>query len=95
MPSNLLRSTAAFVMALAMASAAQASGGCGKSVRAGEFTLQVLHDGQDRPVHLYVPTGHAPAHAMPLLLNLHGSGGTAGVSSPCLASTRRLTSTGS
>lgn len=75
MPSKLLRLVAALVTVLAMAGAAQASG-CGTPVRAGALTLQVLHDGRDRPVHLYVPAGYEQARAMPLLLNLHGSGGT-------------------
>jgi polyhydroxybutyrate depolymerase len=42
---------------------------------AGEHTLTVRSGGQSRPVLVFVPPAAAAYHALPLVIDLHGSGG--------------------
>ena len=69
-----------FILLIALAvwpaAASARSSGCGAPVAPGERVVDVRHEGKSRPVHLYVPAGYDPARPTPLLLNLHGSGGT-------------------
>jgi len=63
------------LLALLFPAAAQASG-CGRAAAAGTLTLPLVVEGRSRPVLLHLPAGYDPARAAPLLLNLHGSGGS-------------------
>jgi polyhydroxybutyrate depolymerase len=62
----------------ATTSSAAASGcGTGGGTRPGTTTLSPTIGGHRRTVLLYVPPGYTGRHAVPLVLNLHGSGSTA------------------
>jgi polyhydroxybutyrate depolymerase len=50
---------------------------CSISAAAGEQTVPLSDQGEDRPFLLYVPAGYDGHGRLPLVLNLHGSGGDA------------------
>jgi polyhydroxybutyrate depolymerase len=52
-------------------------GGCEKTVRFGTSTLHVRVGGHTRTVLVHVPRSYTATIRVPLVLNLHGSGGTA------------------
>src|SRR3954469_12979669 len=59
--------------------AAQASSStapCSRPHSAGEATVPLTVAGTARPFLLYVPKGYSGKKPVPLVLNLHGSGGT-------------------
>jgi len=64
-----------FLLAALLPAAAQAAG-CGRPLAPGSLNLPLTVDGRDRPFTLHVPAGYDPARPAPLLLDLHGSGGT-------------------
>ncbi len=49
---------------------------CNRPLPAGDQTVQLTVDGRSRPFVLYVPNGYNGRKSLPVLLNLHGSGGT-------------------
>jgi len=52
--------------------------GCGTAVSSGSTTLSVTVAGRNRTVIAHVPTGYSGSSKVPLVLNMHGSGTTAG-----------------
>lgn len=50
--------------------------GCSASIAAGSRTLTLSVDGRARTLIVHVPTGYG-GHAVPLVLNMHGSGSSA------------------
>ena len=79
-PSRLLVALVAATVFAALgapsASAATASKGCGKPLAAGDRTIPLTVNGYARPFLLYVPQGYSPTTPRPLVLNLHGTGGS-------------------
>ena len=70
-----------FAVAAAAAAIRAPSGarsGCETAAVAGSTTLELEVGGHARTVLLHVPSGYTGKHAVPLVLNLHGSGSTAG-----------------
>lgn len=53
------------------------SNGCGASSASGSRTLSIDINGRERTVIVHLPTGYSGKDALPLVLNLHGSGTTA------------------
>ena len=51
--------------------------GCGRAVTAGSTTVQLSIGGHDRLVIVHVPSGYRASAPAALVLNMHGSGGTA------------------
>src|SRR5688572_30326658 len=51
------------------------SSACKRPLAAGDRTISLQVDGRVRPFLLHVPTGYDGRKSLPLLLNLHGSGG--------------------
>jgi polyhydroxybutyrate depolymerase len=51
--------------------------GCGVAVPSGSTTLSISVGGRTRTVIVHVPTGYTGTSGVPLVLNMHGSGGTA------------------
>ena len=74
-----MRRTAPFLLVICLvllgAAPAQAARGCDRPLEAGDQTLPLQSGGSDRPFLLYVPKGYDGKAPLPLLLNLHGSGG--------------------
>src|SRR3954464_11877726 len=75
-----MRRAAAFLpvvmcLALLVATPAHAAPGCDRPLEAGDQTVPLQSGGTDRPFLLYVPKGYDGRTPLPLLLNLHGSGG--------------------
>ena len=62
-------------VALLVAAPAHAAPGCDRPLAAGDQTVPFQSGGRDRPFLLYVPSGYDGRTPLPLLLNLHGSGG--------------------
>ncbi len=60
-----------FVLAPAALMIVLATGGC-----AGSMTIALEHDGENRSYELYVPRSYNPQTETPLVLVLHGGGGT-------------------
>jgi polyhydroxybutyrate depolymerase len=53
-----------------------ASAACGsEQLAAGRQSIEVLSSGHSRSVLLFVPTAVSAAHSLPLVIDLHGSGG--------------------
>src|SRR3954454_4555888 len=74
-----MRTPAAFLLAICLAlfvaAPAHAAPGCDRPLQAGDQTVPLQSAGTDRPFLLYVPSGYDGRAPLPLLLNLHGSGG--------------------
>src|SRR4051812_43353960 len=74
-----MRRPAVFVLAsclaLLAAAPAHAAPGCDRPLQAGDQTVPLQSAGTDRPFLLYVPQGYDGSTPLPLLLNLHGTGG--------------------
>src|SRR3954469_17656023 len=74
-----MRGAAAFLLVsclvLLAAAPAQAAPRCDRPLEAGDQTVPLQSGGSDRPFLLYVPKGYDGSTPLPLLLNLHGSGG--------------------
>jgi polyhydroxybutyrate depolymerase len=54
----------------------KATGRCDAPYAAGQHTLTLRSGGLDRTYVLYIPSGYDGRHRLPLVLNLHGSGGS-------------------
>lgn len=61
----------------ASAQSAAPSGACTVSVGAGASERQLVSGGIERSYRLFVPAGHDGRTRLPLVLDMHGSGGTA------------------
>src|SRR3954451_156779 len=74
-----MRTRAAFLLAICLAllvaAPAQAAPRCDRPLAAGDQTVPLQSAGTDRPFLLYVPQGYDGSTPLPLLLNLHGTGG--------------------
>lgn len=57
--------------------AAKSTTTCSDAPASGSKTLGVAFEGRTRTVIVHVPTGYSGSTAVPLVLNLHGSGSTA------------------
>lgn len=55
--------------------AATGGAGCGVSSRVGLRTIALTNQGHSRPFLLYVPRGYSPGAGIPVVFDLHGSGG--------------------
>lgn len=62
-------------LALLAAAPAQAAPACHRPLAVGDQTVPLQSGGTDRPFLLYVPKGYDGSAPLPLLLNLHGTGG--------------------
>jgi polyhydroxybutyrate depolymerase len=62
-----------------VAATATPPGGCRRPVTPGISLVTVRVAGRERYARLYVPKGYRPEHALPLVVNLHGSGATPAV----------------
>jgi polyhydroxybutyrate depolymerase len=67
--------TAALGAQVAPAGAGPASGSCDLKSAPGLRTVALTDQGQSRPFILYVPAGYDGRRRVPLVVNLHGSGG--------------------
>jgi polyhydroxybutyrate depolymerase len=63
------------VPGLALALDTPSTGCSTEALGAGVHTLAVRSGGRSRPVRVFVPTRVAAGHALPLVIDLHGSGG--------------------
>src|SRR3954454_11986877 len=74
-----MRTPAAFLLAICLAlfvaAPAEAAPRCDRPLAAGDQTVPLQSAGRDRPFLLYVPKGYDGSSPLPLLLNLHGTGG--------------------
>src|SRR3954469_2093044 len=74
-----MRRVAAFPLVVCLvllaASPAHAAPGCDRLLATGDQTVPLQSAGRDRPFLLYVPKGYDGSTPLPLLLNLHGTGG--------------------
>jgi polyhydroxybutyrate depolymerase len=68
-------SCAACLLATAGTAQAELRAPCDLPIAAGEHTVALSDQGEDRPFLLYVPEGYDGARKLPLVLNLHGSRG--------------------
>jgi polyhydroxybutyrate depolymerase len=59
----------------ATSGAATSGSACGLSSPAGLRTIALTNQGQSRPFLLYVPRGYTPGAGIPVVFDLHGSGG--------------------
>jgi polyhydroxybutyrate depolymerase len=62
-----------------VAAAATPPDGCRRAVTPGISLVTVRAAGRDRYARLYTPQGYRREHALPLVVNLHGSGATPAV----------------
>src|SRR5947207_587180 len=53
--------------------------GCRRPIAPGTSTVTLRVAGRERFARLYTPRGYPSEHALPLVVNLHGSGATAAV----------------
>ena len=58
-------------------SSAPATNGCGHATAAGSATMRITVAGRSRTIIVHIPRGYTGTRALPLVLNLHGSGSTA------------------
>ena len=63
------------VLASTGSAAASAGSSCQLSSATGLRTIPLTDQGQSRPFLLYVPKGYAPGTPVPVVFDLHGSGG--------------------
>lgn len=68
-----LRALLAAVLAIAAASAARGEDGLGP----GDYRFRLDHDGLERTYLVHVPPGYRPSRPTPLVVALHGGGGSA------------------
>src|ERR1700691_2766163 len=60
--------------AAATGASGTSSSGCGVAVKPGAKTLRLAIGARQRTVIVYVPPGASAKKALPLVLNMHGSG---------------------